>query len=73
MSVPLDVRGNVKISSDRSTAVDHAYPWLPISAATPRGVKLQLINRSAGVAIYGIYTMNDMFWTHWAPLPKFKD
>ena len=72
MSEPKASQADVRISSDRSTAVDHSYPWRPITEHTPRGVKLQLINRTAGVAIYGIYT-NDSFWTHWAPLPKFKD
>lgn len=62
-----------QLSTDRSTAVDRSYKWLPIDSHTPRGVKLQLINRRAGVAQYGRLTTDEFFWTHWAPLPTFQD
>lgn len=59
--------------STKSALVDHGYHWLPITSATPRGVKLQLINRAAGVAIYGKLGKDTDFWTHYAPLPTFED
>jgi len=64
---------DIRITTDRSAAVDVSYPWLPINENTPRGVKLQLINRQAGVAQYGRLGAKDTFFTHWAPLPKFMD
>lgn len=64
---------DIRINDDRSAAVDHGYHWRLIDKDTPRGVKLQLINRAAGVAIYGRLTTDDDFFTHWAPMPKFKD
>jgi hypothetical protein len=59
------------INSSKTAAVDRAYKWLEIDDDTPRGVKLQLISRPAGVATYGIYT-GDTHWTHWAALPTFS-
>ena len=59
------------INSAKTAAVDRAYHWTPIDRDTPRGVKLQLISRPAGVAVYGIYT-GDPHWTHYAPLPTFN-
>jgi hypothetical protein len=67
------VSQSIRINSDRSAAVDHSYNWRPIDKHTPRGVKLQLINRTAGVAIYGQIQTTETFFTHWAPMPKFKD
>lgn len=59
--------------STRFAVVDTLYHWRPIDASTPRGSKLQLINRSAGVATYGSLGTDPCHWTHWAPLPTFKD
>jgi hypothetical protein len=61
----------VKLTADRSAAVDQAYFWLPVGDGTPRGCKVQLINQRLGVAVYGSYQPGSP-WTHWAPLPKFK-
>ena len=58
--------------SSRAALVDKGYLWRPITPATPRGTKLQLINRGAGVATYGALG-GAFFWTHWAPLPTFAD
>lgn len=63
---------NIKITSDRSAAVDQNYFWKRIDKDTPKGVKLQLINRALGVASYGMYT-GGVYWTHWAPLPRFEE
>lgn len=61
-------------SSDGSTSVDPTYHWLTIDKNTPIGSKIQLINKSAGVAIYGSISSHiDCWFTHWAPLPKFDD
>lgn len=59
------------LNADHTVAIDRQYHWRKIDKDTPRGVKLQLIDRSAGVAHYGHYTGNDSF-THWAPLPTFR-
>lgn len=65
--------GRVSCSAPDSTgaaSVDPTYHWLPVSAATPRGTKLQLIVRPDGVAQYGQYTPGSA-WTHYALLPTF--
>jgi hypothetical protein len=59
------------VDSSRSVVVDREYYWRPI-ATCPQGVKVQLINRRYGVAVYGQYRIKDGFWTHWAPLPVFR-
>jgi hypothetical protein len=59
------------VDDTRSAAVDREYHWRPI-ATCPSGVKVQLINRRYGVAVYGTYTRKDCWWTHWAPLPVFN-
>ena len=52
--------------------VDRNYPWLKINKDTPRGPKLQLINRAANVAQYGVLDAKNKFgYTHWAPCPTF--
>lgn len=58
--------------SSRAALVDKGYHWRPIAADTSRSAKLQLINRPAGVAVYGALGTSK-FWTHWAPLPTFAD
>ena len=60
-------------STDRAAVVSDSVSWRPIDADTPRGCKLQLINRSAGVAAYSTLGTHPEFWTHWAPLPTFPD
>ena len=61
---------NYRLTTDRAAAVSPTVHWLPITEATPRGVKLQLINKAAGVAVYSIYTAGSD-WTHFCPLPTF--
>ena len=63
---------SIKDTNDKAATVDTEYHWRLIDADTPRGTKLQLINRRAGVATYGQIFGSDSFWTHWAPLPSFK-
>jgi len=53
--------------------IDKGYHWRSIGADTPRGSKMQLINRRYGVAIYGPISSHERFFTHWAPLPTFQD
>lgn len=62
----------VRVNTDRTAVVDQGYFWRLIDSRTPRGAKLQLIDRRLGVAVYGVYTGTGS-WTHWAPLPKFGD
>lgn len=61
------------ITTDRAAVVDGTYHWRPIDADTPRGVKLQLVRREAGVAVYGTLNNGNTFFTHWAPLPTFTE
>ena len=63
------------VAKDKSAAaaIDHGYHWRRVDADTPIGVKMQLINRRYGVATYGMLTSDKQFFTHWAPLPTFKD
>jgi hypothetical protein len=59
----------VRIDNSGQAAVDVTYFWQPIRTC-PRGVKVQLLGMG-GVAMYGVITGEpDMFYTHWAPLPK---
>lgn len=60
-----------KINSTGTAAVSPTVNWQPIDANTPRGVKLQLIAKSSGIAMYGTYSPSNSFYTHWAPLPTF--
>lgn len=57
----------------RVALTDPGYHWQPINAATPRGVKMQVINRYAGVAVQGSVGSKESYFTHWAPLPTFRD
>lgn len=58
-------------NKDRTTVIDPSYHWQPISTA-PLGKKVQLINKDAGVAVYGqANASKEQFFTHWAPLPTF--
>lgn len=61
------------LNSEKTVAIDKSYHWRGIDKDTPRGVKLQLINFSAGVAVYGVYNSLDRYFTHWAPLPTFAE
>jgi hypothetical protein len=62
----------IKKTTDGSTVVDTAIHWIAIEDKAPPSGKLQLINRLLGVAVYGNYSKG-VGWTHWAPLPTFKD
>ena len=62
----------VEFNTERSVAIDRDTQWLQIDERTPRGVKLQLINKTAGVAHYGQLQRGDTFYTHWFPLPTFN-
>lgn len=61
------------LDSSGAALVDDTYYWRCIDQNTPRGAKLQLINRAAGVATYGSLATDPGFWTHWAPLPRFEE
>jgi len=59
------------LSSDGQAVVNRATKWIPIDASTPRGAKLQLISKPAGVAQYGQLMSDNKFFTHWFPMPTF--
>jgi len=59
-----------KLNTDKTVAVSTAYFWQPINSQTPRGVKMLLISKPAGVAVITTYDERSRHWTHWAPLPK---
>lgn len=74
ISIKRDMTAKVNNTNrDQTVAVDHSYHWQLITDQTPRGKKLQLINKNAGVATYGSLGTEPSFWTHWAPLPTFKN
>lgn len=64
---PVDSR----LSSDGAALVNPRAQWKKITAETPRGVKLQLINKTAGVAHYGMLDSANDFYTHYCELPVF--
>jgi hypothetical protein len=57
------------VNADSKVVVATDYYWIPVSAETPVGAKLQLLGLG-GVAIYSPYSPKEKFFTHWAPLPK---
>jgi hypothetical protein len=59
--------------STKAAVVDKSYHWRPITKDTPRGQKLQLINRRYGIAQYGELHTGNTWFTHWCPLPTFED
>ena len=60
-----------EINIKTNAATNPANKWLPIDEFTPRGVKLQLINKASGVAAYG--KLPSTFYTHYYLLPEFDD
>ncbi len=59
---------------DNVVAVSREIYWLPIDKDTPRNVKVQAINQErAGIAQYAEIRNNETWYTHWLPVPKFKD
>jgi hypothetical protein len=59
---------SVKLSSDKTVAVDQAYYWRPMQTC-PVSAKVQLLGRG-GVAVYGAWDGKSDWWRGWAPLPK---
>lgn len=58
---------------DNEVAVSTGAYWVPIDEHTPRNVKVQAINRDwCGVAQYAEIRNNERWYTHWAPVPKFR-
>lgn len=66
-------QGEVTLNSDKTACIDKDYHWREITKDTPLAGKKQLINRNAGSATTGYLKANETFFTHWAPLPTFKD
>ena len=58
------------LNSAKTVAVSTDVFWNPIDTA-PRGVKIQLCNKKSGVATYGYIGTQELYFDHWAPLPKF--
>lgn len=58
----------VKITSDKSTAVDQDYFWRPLETC-PLSAKVQLLTQG-GIAVYGQYHREAKGYLGWAPLPK---
>lgn len=59
---------SVKLSSDKTVAVDQTYYWRPMNTC-PVSAKVQLLGRG-GVAVYGAWDGKSDWWRGWAPLPK---
>lgn len=64
---------NASRDKTRAALIDKGYHWQEITPQTSKGAKMQLINRKAGVAVYGTIGSNEKYFTHWAPLPTFND
>lgn len=63
----------IRPSSDGKAIVDDELHWIPIKENSPPvGVKVQLINIENGTAVTAIYSPR-YNWTHWFPLPVFKE
>lgn len=60
--------------STGEVAVDRTYKLRKIDENTPKGVKLLLANKGAGVTTTGVIkTVPDYFFTHWGYCPVFED
>lgn len=65
---------NFKINGAGTAAVDLTTYWMPITADTPRGVNVQCIARNTqGIAKTDKLKFHEDFYTHWYPVPRFKD
>lgn len=63
----------IQKTSDGQAIVDTTHLWIPIAEQEPPlGAKILLIDRKYGVAVLSGYSRGGT-WTHWSPLPKFKD
>lgn len=63
----------IQQTSDGQAVIDTSHRWIPIAEQVPPiGPKLLLIDRKLGVAVLSGYSPGGT-WTHWSPLPKFKD
>lgn len=59
---------------NNEVAVSTEVYWMAIDKDTPRGVKVLAISRDkCGVAQFTELTSNNVWFTHWHPLPRFKD
>lgn len=59
---------------DNEVAVSREVHWLPIDKGTPRNVRVLAIAREkCGVAQFAEIRINNTWYTHWHPVPKFKD
>ena len=62
-----------KFTRDRAAYVCTAYHWRDAKQyPPPLNTKMLCINRATGVAVAGEWRDTYEF-THWAPLPTFKD
>lgn len=69
---PPNCRPTPKRSSCRAAMVDPGNHWRPITPQTPRGVKMWLIRKAAGVATTGAIGTHETFFDHWAPIATFS-
>ena len=60
-----------KLTADKAAAVCTETKWRKLTADTPMGAKMLLINRDSGVALVTTNVGNG-WWTHWCPLPTFE-
>jgi hypothetical protein len=61
-----------KLTADGAAVVTPNIKWLPITPNTPMGARMLLIEKAQGVAYIRARMKGDNF-THWHPLPTFKD
>ena len=62
----------IRPSTDKSAMVDTTIHWIDLNEQTPpRGRKVLVINRAAGVAVLSEWSPSTE-WSHWFPLPTFR-
>lgn len=62
-----------KVNDQYAVVVATDYEWLPITPATPRGAKVQLLTRW-GVSVYGQLSAGNLKdFVAWAPCPNKPD
>ena len=59
-----------KVDSTGKALVSDIVHWIPVSDATPTGVKCLVIDETQGIAYLRPYWPGEG-WTHTYPLPKF--
>lgn len=66
----MDSEPNYKPDSTGTTVVQPDTKWIPIDDFAPWGMRVQVIDKSQGIA-YLRTLLRNQGWTHWHPVPTF--